>query len=365
MKKHVILYLFLNSILAAQGVRIPPIKFAPPVYICYHAGSAINIDGRLNEASWLKAPWTENFVDIKGSSGSTPWYRTRAKMLWDDNNLYVAAELQEINISATMKEHDTPLYLNNNFEIFIDPDGDTHNYAEIELNALNTTWDLLLLKPYRDIKLASLSSWEVKGLKTAVSLNGTLNNPSDEDSSWVIEAAIPLKTFKELANSNFPPKDGNQWRVNFSRVEWGTEENQGQNESSANSPGKEVYWVWAPQGLINMHYPEMWGYVQFSADTAGSQAAEFRKNKSETAKWFLRQVYYKERNYFSKNGKYTADLKKLGIEALDLPGYVSKPVIECTNNLFEAYIESADHLQKVHIRYDGLIWVSDIQNAGE
>ena len=34
-------------------------------------------------------------------------------------------------------------------QIFLDPDGDNHNYYEIEINALGTVWDLFLARPYR------------------------------------------------------------------------------------------------------------------------------------------------------------------------------------------------------------------------
>ena len=47
-----------------------------------------------------------------------------------------------------------------------------------------------------------------------------------------------------------------------------------------------------------MHYPEMWGFIQFSNKEVGTEKAVFIKNKDEAAKWYLRMIYYKERNYF-------------------------------------------------------------------
>lgn len=35
-------------------------------------------------------------------------------------------------------------------QMFVDPDGDNHNYYEFEVNALNTIWELVLKKPYKD-----------------------------------------------------------------------------------------------------------------------------------------------------------------------------------------------------------------------
>jgi hypothetical protein len=46
--------------------------------------------------------------------------------------------------------------------VFIDPNGDNHEYYELEINALNTTWDLLLPKPYKDDGKA-VNGWENRG----------------------------------------------------------------------------------------------------------------------------------------------------------------------------------------------------------
>ena len=57
------------------------------------------------------------------------------------------------------------------------------------------------------------------------------------------------------------PATGDTWRVNFSRVEWQIRHDGRRYEKVRNTP--EDNWVWSPQGLINMHVPEHWGYVKF------------------------------------------------------------------------------------------------------
>src|SRR5437762_795615 len=155
----------------------------PKGYVCYRAPSPITIDGDLKDAAWEAAPWTDAFVDIEGDKKPKPRFRTRVKMLWDDEALYIAAELEEPHIWATLKEHDSVIFRDHDFEVFLDPDGDNHMYGELELNALNTTWDLLLTKPYKDGGHA-VNAWEITGLKTAVKLDGTLNDARDKDKGW-------------------------------------------------------------------------------------------------------------------------------------------------------------------------------------
>ncbi|MBK8883844.1 MAG: carbohydrate-binding family 9-like protein [Bacteroidales bacterium] len=123
-----------------------PEKPDPRSYVCYRTTAPVNIDGIPDEKAWADVPWTDYFVDIEGSSKPLPKWKTHAKLLWDDSNLYVAAELEEPHVWARLRQRDTVIFYDNDFEVFIDPDGDTQAYYELEVNALGTAWDLLLLK---------------------------------------------------------------------------------------------------------------------------------------------------------------------------------------------------------------------------
>lgn len=234
---------------------------APERYLCVRAGHPIVIDGRLNDTPWRRAPWTGDFIDIEGDAQPRPRFRTRVKMLWDNEYLYVGAEIEEPHVWATLTRHDSVIFHDNDFEVFIDPNGDTLEYYEFEINALNTGWDLFLPKPYRHGGKAR-NEWEIPGLRTAVTVNGTLNNPSDRDRGWTVEIAFPWRALAEYAHKPVPPRDGDEWRVNFSRVEWRHEIVEGRYRKVKGL--KEDNWVWSPQGVVNMHLPEHWGYVRFT-----------------------------------------------------------------------------------------------------
>jgi hypothetical protein len=247
-----------------EGAAAPFTFTVPPHprgYVCHRTSGPIQIDGKLDEPSWQAVPWSEPFVDIEGSAKPAPRYRTHVKMLWDDDYFYVAAELEEPHVWATLTKHDSYIFHNDNdFEVFIDPDGDSHEYAEFEINALNTGWDLLLTRPYKDGGRA-IDSWELPGFKSAVHVDGTLNDPRDTDRGWTIEMAFPWKVLAELASPKERPKDGDQWRINFSRVQWPHEIVNGEYRRVAGS--KEDNWVWSPQGIVNMHRPETWATCSF------------------------------------------------------------------------------------------------------
>ena len=154
------------------------LPFAPRTYVCQRAPTPLTIDGRLEEPAWEAAAWTQRFVDIDGVRPAPR--RTRVKMLWDDRQFYVAADLEEPDLWATLTRRDAVVFHDNDFEVFIDPDGDTHAYYELEVNALATVFDLLLVRPYRDGGPA-VHAWDIAGLQVAVDLRGTLNRPGDRD----------------------------------------------------------------------------------------------------------------------------------------------------------------------------------------
>ena len=238
---------------------------APNRYTCVRAAAPLHIDGRLDDAAWKRAPWTAYFVDIEGAAKPRPRFRTRAKMLWDDEYLYIGAELEEPHVWATLTQHDSVIFRDNDFEVFLNPSGDGRNYFEFEINALNTSWDLFLAKPYREGGKAD-DSWEIPGLKTAVAVRGTINKLRDRDRRWSVEIAIPWTAYASRAPVR-RPAPGETWRINFSRVEWQIDTSDG---TYRKVPGtKEDNWVWSPQGLINMHVPDRWGYVTFAGGPRG------------------------------------------------------------------------------------------------
>lgn len=340
----------------------PAIEFNPRSYVCHEASDELRIDGKIRETSWESAEWTERFVDIEGEARPDPRFETKVKMLWDEQYFYIAAKMEEPHLWATLTERDAVLFYENNFEVFIDPTGDTHNYYELEVNALGTYWDLMLPKPYRDGGRA-VDAWDIRGLKVGIDLEDTLNDPSDIDTGWTVELAIPWEVLEEAAPEGRAPEGGEKWRVNFSRVQWETEAKNGKYVKKSDT---EDNWVWSPQGLVNMHYPEMWGYVQFVNDdidsdriisgTPGMQA-------EEQVKWYLRQLYYRQHDYRAENEEFAArfhQLKEHELRAqlksqIDIAQW-SNPNLHVTGHTFEISIEHLETGENWYIRENGLIW---------
>jgi hypothetical protein len=332
-----------------------PIEFKPKSYVCYQADDVILIDGLDLEHSWQNTAWTSEFVDIEGQNKSVG-LSTRVKMLWDAEYFYIYAFMQEPHVWGTLTDRDDVIYRDDDFEIFIDPDGDGHNYYELEINALNTLWDLILLQPYRnDSGPNVINDWNILNIKTAIHVYGTLNDPSDIDEGWSVEWAIPWSALKELAPRI--PRDGDQWRVDFSRVDWEMDIVGGAYVKSIDPLTQKVKpeynWVWSPTGFIAMHMPEMWGYVQFSKHKAGTKEVQFMRSPDELIKWNLWNMYWQQLNHFGVTSEYSDDLSLFkNAEIIDCP---FDPHIYVTPHYFEIVASGCSGDVKYMINSEGRI----------
>ena len=217
--------------------------------------------------------------------------------------------MEEPHVWGTLTKHDSVIFHDNDFEVFIDPDGDNHEYYEIEINALNTEWDLFLKKPYRDGGPA-INEWEIPGLKTAVARRRHAQRPARQGPSLVGRARDPVEGPGRVRPPARPAADGDQWRVNFSRVEWQHDVEDGKYRKV---PGtQEDNWVWSPQGVIDMHRPERWGFVQFSTATPGT--ASYRPDPASPIRDRLIDIYHAQNRFRAKNKRWAGR-----IEELDLP----------------------------------------------
>jgi hypothetical protein len=327
--------------------RIPKPRletFAPKVYYCRKATGKLELDGSLDKEFWADAPWTDDFVDIEGDIRPAPRYRTRVKMLWDEEALYVGAELTGDEIWAYVTKRDDVIFQDNDFEIFIDPDSDTQCYYEFEMNARNTVWDLLLTKAYRDSG-KPMNAFDLKGLRSAVKIHGELNNPYANNVKWTCEVVLPYESLLECCGQGArTPMPGDFWRINFSRVHWKVDVVDGQYVKRINpdtgKPFPEDNWVWSPIGVINMHYPELWGYVFFCDGRENYSIPE-----DEKLKWQLRLLYYQQHAHYDETGRFTTDL------VLSNNGW--NPKIQVTDNWFEISCPSSDGKNRLIIFADG------------
>ena len=253
-------------------------------YTALRVSEPIRIDGKLDEAIWSRAPRSPRFIDIL--TGASTIHDTHAMVVWDDTNLYVAYGIEEPFVHAKYKNHNDPIYYDNDVEFFI---AGRDAYYEFELNAFNTSYEVFFiwndayeksgfaqapefartkLQPFNGVgftkhprggRLGNFH-WSLPGLQTAVQIDGTVNNDKDRDRGWTVELALPWKGLEWLAKAEqrpLPPRDGDVWRMDFSRF----------NTYKEAPPAKDSGgWVWTRHGIWDSHIPECFAHIRFSTN---------------------------------------------------------------------------------------------------
>lgn len=339
-------------------VKEPKIPCSPPVCHSFHAiGKPGRIDGDLEKPFWRTGEWMDDFHDIEGDAFPKPWKYTRVKVLWDEEALYVGAQLEDDTIWANVLGRDELIFTDNDFEIFLAPQDSSHRYYEIEMNAANTVWDLLMERPQRDC-VRRIIGWDVQGLESAVRIDGELNNPAADNRSWSLEVKIPWFSLRECGKDqcypeHFAPEVGEVWRMTFSRVEWEVDVVNGKyvkrTDPATGECLPEHNWLWAPTGIYDAHVPEMWGYLVFT------QAGEAHPLPADDeAKWVLRRLYYRQHAYGCAHGEFCTDAAALlGDEAekWGVKTYV-------TPSMFEGVLTFEG--ETYHINQDGYVWKGEL-----
>ena len=142
------------------------------------------------------------------------------KVLWDEQSLYLGFEVKDADVVSGFdkKQKDPHLWTKDTVEIMVDPDGDGDNkdYYEIQVNPEGLVFDSQFddyNSPKKDPDGPfGHQEWEAK-LKSGIVVNGTLDKPGDKDEGYVVELAIPWKSFGKAKAA--PPKVGDIWRINF------------------------------------------------------------------------------------------------------------------------------------------------------
>jgi hypothetical protein len=182
-------------------------------YVVHRLSGKLEIDGVLGESAWDKAAVAGPFVrSIDGKPASAG---TEARLLWDDDNLYVAFQSEDQNVSGKFSKDDEPLYTSNVVEIFLDPKGDASHYNEIEVAPTNALFDASFTGgPRQNMNLA----WSSHA-QHAVHVDGTLNEAHDVDRGWTVELAIPFESLTGMVKPR--PARGDRWKFNLYRLRQG------------------------------------------------------------------------------------------------------------------------------------------------
>jgi hypothetical protein len=229
-------------------------------------------------------------------SGEPALYETRVACLWDDQAFYVAYWIEEPQVRATLTARDSFIWNDNDVELFV---GGDDCYYELEVNAFGTVYEALFVwqdamkaggrfdRPQLDPRGPNVDmlggfqdasrfgrhprgrrfaflDFDLAGLRTAVRVDGRINDSSTVDRGWTAEMALPWASLAPLFDRrSLPPREGDTLRCDFSRFE------------ALRVHGKPVPenpgWSLNPHGVYDSHIPESFSVVHFTERRSGEK----------------------------------------------------------------------------------------------
>ncbi len=223
---------------------------ALPQYVCKDIEGPIEVDANLAKPEWKGV---EAVKLVLVDSGKPPEQSTTVRILYDETYLYFAFHVIDNDIWSTFRQRDEELSEEEVVEMFIDPLGTGKIYFEFNISPHNVVFDSIVLNAMvppdgpRDIN--GSKSWNCKGLKTAVHIEGELDTRRPVSEYWDVEAAVP---FHDIVPPHCPPEPGDEWRLNLFRIDRGKD--------------KDEYQAWSPTGRIDFHMPWYFGKLIFSGE---------------------------------------------------------------------------------------------------
>lgn len=163
--------------------------------------SAINIDGNLDEETWLNTDAQKGFWEAAPQDGRRASQDTEVKVLYDSDGIYIAAKLNDNNgqvISSLKRDNFAG---SDGFVVVIDPLAQKTNGFAFGVTAGGAQTEILLSENNGD------DSWNNRW-RSATSRNNDY---------WIAEIFIPFKTLRF-------DKDNLEWGINFVRFDIGSNE---------------------------------------------------------------------------------------------------------------------------------------------
>ena len=199
------------------------------------------VNGDYRDKAWINAPEITMRLSTTGKPAAKT---TRVKMGWDDKYIYFVFYCEDEEIYATMTERDDHIFDEEVVEMFIAPHG-LKDYFEINVSPINVIFDSHIFYGKDAVEKGDVD-WNCAGIKTAVVVEGKVNDPSVIDKYWMAEVAVP---FESIGMET--PKKGDSIRGNVYRID--------------HRPKPDEYQAWSPtmRDPAAFHVPNKFGKIIF------------------------------------------------------------------------------------------------------
>ena len=210
-------------------------------------GQPVKLDGNWDKDVWKKVP----ALDIKSYMGEKPEHipQAQAKLLYDDNSIYVIFRVEDRYVRAVAKGYHGPVCEDSCAEFFFTPSADiSQGYFNVEVNAGGTM--LFHHQRQRGQKVVQVSKADCDQVEIFHSLPKIIDPEIAEPITWILEYRIPYRVLEKYATLT-RPGPGVTWRANFYKC------------ADKTSHPHWLTWLVVDRPTPDFHRPEYFGTLEF------------------------------------------------------------------------------------------------------
>ena len=211
-------FLILSAIMTFSLLAAPVKKHRPVLEVNFAENVPFSTD--FSNPVWKKTPAYPFMKAVNDLSDfhALPLEGGQIRLLYDKNFLYLAAELEDSEVTTTGTKNQSAFFaLGDVVEVFLKPEN--HNFYWEIYGTPNNLQTCYFFPSRGSLGLPSGFNNQGVEIKVVSSVNGSFNNSLDRDNGWKTLIKIPLASLRKN-NLKFVP--GEKWtifvaRYNYSR----------------------------------------------------------------------------------------------------------------------------------------------------
>lgn len=206
------------------------------------------------DANWDKDQWQKSQpVDIELYMGDKPGHlpKTQAKLLYDDDNIYVIFRVEDSYVRALATEYHGNVWEDSCVEFFFTPGVDiSDGYFNVETNCIGTIFCAHQISRGKDQQ--KLTPDRLDKIEIVSSLPRRIIEPEiKEPLTWIIEYRLPLEILADYCDLT-RPAPGVRWKANFYKC------------ADMTSHPHWLTWSYIDKPQPDFHRPDYFGTLEFS-----------------------------------------------------------------------------------------------------
>lgn len=238
--RYILLLLIICFLEPSYGQSAGPVTNAP-VYKVARLKKSMAINAKWDKAEWKKIKSVQVANFIRENPSVKP--DVQAKMMYDNENIYVIFHVKDQFVRAITTEINGPVWKDSAVEFFFSPDTAAPlSFFNMEVNAGGTH-----LLGFRK-KKPELE--DIKRIEIAHSLPSVIDPEIKEPVEWTIECRIPLGMLEKYSTVARPAK-GISWKANFYKI------------AENNSNPHHASWALITHPKPTFHMPQFFGTLTF------------------------------------------------------------------------------------------------------